>query len=141
MSKDKRDLLDVLKAELEFVEMGGYRHTRGVAWRPEFIFQDSPTCLNVDPTQARRPCSDCVLTQLVPENLRGEGVICRHIPMNERGETLDSLYRTGTREEVATAVAEWLKRTIAELESERTEWAKGCEVPEVHVQGKFVNGN
>jgi hypothetical protein len=25
MSKDKRDLLDVLKGELEFVEKGGYR--------------------------------------------------------------------------------------------------------------------
>ena len=141
MSKDKRDLLEVLKAELEFVQMGGYRHTRGTAWRPEFIFQDSPACLNVDPTQQQRPCSDCVLRQLVPENLQSEKQLCRYIPMNERGETLDSLYRTGTREEVAAAVAEWLKKTIAELQSERTEWARACETPEVHVQGKFVNGD
>ena len=27
MTNDRRDLLDVLKAELEFLEMGGYRHT------------------------------------------------------------------------------------------------------------------
>ena len=52
MTKDKRDLLDVLKAELQFLEKGGYRHTARAEWRPQFIFQDSPTCLNFDPTAA-----------------------------------------------------------------------------------------
>ena len=75
----------MLKAELEFVEMGGYRHTRGAAWRREFIFQDSQACLNVDATEAHRPCSDCVLTQLVPENLQDAKNLCRYVPMKERG--------------------------------------------------------
>ena len=34
MSKDTRDLLAVLKAELDFVEKGGYSHTARAAWRP-----------------------------------------------------------------------------------------------------------
>lgn len=49
-------------------------------------------------------------------------------------ETLDSLYRSGTREQIEPAMAEWLKKTIAGLELEREEWAR-----EVHVQAKFVN--
>ena len=119
-------MLEVLRAELEFLQMGGYRHTNRAAWSPEFLFQDSPTCLNVDPTQPHRPCSDCVMTQL--------------IPLNERGETLDSLYRSGGREEIETAVAERLKKTITGLELEREGWAKAYDLPEVHVQAKFVNG-
>jgi hypothetical protein len=140
MSKDKRNLLEVLKAELEFLQMGGYRHTSRAAWRPEFMFQDSLTCLNVDPTRPHRPCSDCVMIQLIPEGLRGENIPCHFIPMNVRGEKLDSLYRSGTREEVESAVAEWLKTKIARLELARAEWIKACDSPEVHVQAKFVDG-
>ncbi len=97
MSNDKRDLLAVLKAELEFVEKGGYRNTDLSAWRPQFIFQDSPTCLNSDSTQPPKPCSDCVLNQLVPTDLRRRNIPCRYIPLNEQGETIDSFYRCGTR--------------------------------------------
>ena len=44
MASKKRDLLEVLKLELEFLKGGGYR--KGSSWRPQFIFEDSPTCLN-----------------------------------------------------------------------------------------------
>ena len=43
MQKDERDLLDVLKFELEFLEKGGYGRSPREAWRPQFIFEDSPT--------------------------------------------------------------------------------------------------
>ena len=39
MTKDTRDLLTVLKAELEFVEKGGYQNMARVAWRPHFVFK------------------------------------------------------------------------------------------------------
>ena len=100
MSTDKRDLLSVLRRELEFLEKGGYRETGKVPWRPQFIFQDSPTCLNFDLSQQPKPCSDCTLTQLVPENLRDKKTPCRYIPLNEKGETIDSFYRSGTRSEL-----------------------------------------
>jgi hypothetical protein len=140
MMKDKQDLLDVLKAELEFVEKGGYRHTARAAWRPQYIFQDSPTCLNFDSTQERRPCSDCILTQLVPEALRDEKIPCRFIPLSEEGETIDSFYRTGTQEELEGAVGRWLRTTIARLEQEREESLRASEHPEVHVRARFVTG-
>jgi hypothetical protein len=140
MTNDKRDLLEVLKAELEFLERGGYRHTARAPWRPQFIFQDSPTCLNFDPTQQPRPCSDCLLMQLVPEDLRSKKIPCRYIPLSEHGETIDSFYSTGTQEELEAAVAQWLKTTIARLEREKAEGLRGSEHPEVHVRARFVSG-
>jgi hypothetical protein len=140
MSKDKRDLLEVLKAELEFLEKGGYRHTARADWRPQFMFQDSPTCLNFDPTQPPKPCADCVLMQLIPEELRDKNIACRYIPLSEQGETIDSFYRTGTQEELETAIAQWLKSTIARLEREKAESITASEHPEVHVRARFVCG-
>jgi hypothetical protein len=51
MSNDNRDLLTVLRSELEFLEKGGYRTPARADWRPHFIFQDSATCLNFNPSQ------------------------------------------------------------------------------------------
>ncbi len=140
MANDKRDLLDVLKAELEFLEKGGYRITARVPWRPQFLFQDSPTCLNFDPTHPQIPCSDCVLVQLLPEKLRDQKIACRYIPLNERGETIDSFYRSGTQEELEAAFSRWLKTTIARLEREKAESLRASEHPEVRVRVTFAAG-
>lgn len=139
MANDKKDLPDVLRAELEFVEKGGYRHTARAAWRPHFMFQDSPTCLNFDSTQPAKPCSDCVLMKLIPEEAHARKVPCRYIALNERGETIDSFYRTGTPEELEAAVVEWLKATINRLEKENAQARSAQERPEVHVKAKFVS--
>ena len=121
MTNDKRNLVDALKAELEFLEKGGYRHTARAAWRPQFLFQDSPTCLNFDSVQSPKSCSDCILMQLIPEDRRNKKIPCRYILLSEHGETIDSFYRTGTQEELEAAVAQWLRTTIARLEREKRE--------------------
>jgi hypothetical protein len=134
MSGDKRDLLTVLKKELEFLEKGGYRHTARAAWRPQYVFQDSPTCLNFDPTQQPRPCSECVLTQLVPEDTQRKKIPCRYIPLNDQGETIDSFYRSGTQEELESALGRWLKATIDRLEKEKAKSQVASEHVEIHVR-------
>ena len=139
MTKDKRDLLDVLKAELQFVQKGGYRQTERADWRPQFIFQDSPTCLNLDPTPPSKPCNNCNLMQLTPEDRRDKKIPCRYIPLSENGETIDSFYRTGTQEEMEAAVARWLKSTITRLEQEQVEGIRDSEHPEIHVRARFVS--
>ena len=138
MADDKRDLLDVLKAELQFLQKGGYRLTARAAWRPQFVFQDSPTCLNFDYTRQPRPCSECVLTELIPEDSAKKKIPCRYIPLNERGETIDSFYRYGTAEELEAALGPWLKQTIQRLEQERRNSTVEGEIPEVHVHTKLV---
>ena len=117
MANKKRDLLEVLKLELEFLKSGGYRKLS--SWRPQFIFEDSPTCLNYASPEQRRPCSECVLIQLVPAQFRDEKVPCRYIPLNEQSETIQSLYQWNTPEELEAALGEWLMNTIQKLELER----------------------
>ncbi|MGA7189423.1 MAG: hypothetical protein WBY66_13065, partial [Candidatus Acidiferrales bacterium] len=82
MQKDERDLLDVLKFELEFLEKGGYGRSPRQAWRPQFIFEDSPTCMNYDCQESPEPCTHCVLMRLVPPEYRSAKTPCRHIPLN-----------------------------------------------------------
>ncbi len=119
MQKDERDLLEVLKSELQFLEDGGYGRSPRTPWRPQYIFEDSPTCMNYDSKDNPGPCSDCVLMPLVPPERRSEKIPCRHIPFNASGETLDSLYRCSTQQETEETVGAWLRVTIQRLEEER----------------------
>jgi hypothetical protein len=119
MHKDERDLLDVLKFELEFLEKGGYGRSPRDPWRPQFIFEDSPTCMNYDSREHPEPCSECVLIGLVPPASREEKIPCRHIPFNVDGDTLDSLYRWCEPYQTEEVVRTWLKTTIAKLEEQR----------------------
>ena len=117
MANDDRALLTVLKAELRFLENGGYRHSPNAPWRPQFIFEDSPTCINHEKREPLSPCRECILMHFVPPDCRDERIPCRHIPLNSDGFTLDTYYRLGTFEEAEAAVRDWLRKTIGELEA------------------------
>src|SRR5215475_9331132 len=119
MQKDERDLLKVLKFELKFLEDGGYGRSPSARWRPQLIFEDSPTCMNFNSSEDPRPCTDCVLIQLVPPEFRSAQIPCRHIPFDSSGETLDSLYRYADQVETEDAVRGWLRAAIKRLEEER----------------------
>ena len=111
--------LEVLKLELEFLKVGGYR--KGYSWRPQFIFEDSPTCLNYGDPERKRPCSECVLMSLVPAEFREGKLPCHYISLNERNDTIQSLQQWSTPEELEDAVREWLMNTIQVLELERAQ--------------------
>jgi hypothetical protein len=115
MANDNRDVLTVLRSELEFLEAGGYENNVP-RWRVGLIFEDSPTCLNHgDPTH-RRACNECLLSHLVPREARFTRVPCRHISLDSNGTTLDDLYRTASYAETKQAVWNWLRNTIAQME-------------------------
>jgi hypothetical protein len=116
MQDDRQELVAVLKAELAFLESGGYWNVRSPSWRDPLIFEDSPTCLRYNRPQEARPCSKCALAQLVPADQTLKEVPCRHIPLNQEGETLESLYRSATQEKVESIVAKWLRAKICELQ-------------------------
>jgi len=128
MPTDNRNLLDVLKFELEFLEQGGYGRLPRESWRPRFIFEDSPTCMNFN-SKDREPCSKCLLMQFVPENARKEQTPCIHIPLSPSGETLESLYSTGTQREIEEALGAWLQATIHRLEAEKIKQAAPAQSP------------
>ena len=121
MAKDTRDLLEVLKGELKFIESGGYGKA---PYFPPLMFEDSPTCLNHDQPHFPRPCSECVMMQLVPSGYHGAEVPCRHIPLNAMGETVDTLYDHATEREIEIAVTKWVKGMIHKFDTERSAVAK-----------------
>ena len=119
MQNDECDLLEVLKFELNFLEKGGYGRSPREPWRAQLIFEDSPTCMNYDRKVDPAPCRECLLMQFVPPQSSKERVPCRHIPLNEGGETLDTLYRSGDQIEIEQEMKKWLLATIRKLELER----------------------
>ncbi len=123
MPEDKRDILDVLKSELNFLEKGGYGRSPREPWRAQLFFEDSPSCMNYDSKNNPSPCSECALMQFVPPESRNEKVPCRHIPLTPSGETLAVLYLDGTQQEIEDAMSDWLRKTIARLESDRRKGA------------------
>lgn len=115
--QDDRNILETLKFELQFLEDGGYGRRPAAPWRPPLMIEDSPTCLNFNMPERPHPCSECFLMQFVPEEKRSEASPCRHIPLDERGQTVDSLYRTASQQELEEVYGGWLRRTIHELEN------------------------
>lgn len=118
MSDDKRNVLEVLKFELSFLEQGGYGRSVRTPWKATSAFQDSPTCLNFNDPARPHPCSECFLTNLVPPESRNEDIPCHFIPLNDLGETLDSLERHAHQLELEEVLKTWLRSTIARLENE-----------------------
>lgn len=114
----KRNVLETLKAELAFVERGGYRNKPRFPWRPSFVFEDSPTCLNFQASQDWKPCTECLILQFVPKDKAELAFPCRHIPLTPAGESVAHFYECGTERELEAALKGWLKRKIAELENE-----------------------
>ena len=124
MSNDKRDILEVLKFELNFLEQGGYGRSVRTPWKPTSIFLDSPSCINFNDSGRPNPCSECLLTDLVPEKCREEEIPCHHIPLNNQGETVHSMERQREQLELEEAVKSWLRSTIQRIEQDRASGAK-----------------
>jgi hypothetical protein len=136
MHTEERDLLRVLKQEMEFLEKGEYARAQETSWRPILIFEDSPICLNHDYKMSPVSCGDCALMQLVPPELRSAKFPCRHIPLNTAGETPHSLYRHSETDEIAKVVKTWLQATIAQLEEQQDVASDDCGADRSSSSGK-----
>jgi hypothetical protein len=119
MTQDNRETLETLKAELNFIEKGGYGRSVKTPWQPTSIFQDSPICLNYADLERSHPCSQCLLIDFVPPEDRNKPVPCHHIPLNAVGETIDELEWDQDQHGLEAEVKDWLHRTIRRLEEER----------------------
>lgn len=119
MARDDRDVLEVLKFELAFLEQGGYGRSVRTPWKPTSIFQDSISCLNFDEPEKVHPCSECLLIDFVPPEERSAEVPCHHIQLNARGETVDSVNRYDNQQELEEKVKQWLRDTIQRIEAQR----------------------
>ncbi len=118
-ANDERDILEVLKEELEFIEQGGYGHSVRTPWKPTSIFQDSLSCLNFGYPYRAHPCTECHLVDFVPTEERGAVVPCHQIPLNEAGETIETLEMADNQQKLETSVKNWLRAKIRQIEEER----------------------
>lgn len=115
---NRRNVLQLLKAELQFVENGGYRLSERSPWRPPYVFEESPSCPNYSDRSRPHLCSECWLLPFVAPDLRDEQVPCRFVQLTPEGVTIDSLYRYGSTAETEDLLSEWLQRCIREIETE-----------------------
>jgi hypothetical protein len=92
MQGDDRDILQVLKTELQFLRRGGYRRVARAPWRAPLYFEDSPSCPRLRQfSHKSQPCQDCVLFQLVSPEAQDENVPCQHIPLTADGQLAHAL--------------------------------------------------
>jgi hypothetical protein len=121
MAKDDRDILELLKQELSFIEKGGYGRSVRAPWLPKSIFQDSLSCLNYGYPYRAHPCAECQLLEFVGPDDRSQTVPCHFIPLNEAGKTIAELEMEGDEVRTENAVKSWLQGRISRLEAEVAE--------------------
>ncbi len=119
MADDTRDILDVLKFELDFLEQGGYGRSVRTPWKPTSIFQDSLSCINFNNPGQPHPCAECLLDKFVPQSAQAEKIPCHHIPLNQNGETVHSLAQQYSQKELEEKLRHWLRANISRIEQER----------------------
>lgn len=120
MANDDRDILELLKGELDFIEKGGYGRSVRTPWQPKSAFQDSLTCINYGYPYRAHPCNECHLLEFVSPEHQVAEVPCHYIPLNEAGETIEDLESEGNEAKLERRVRDWLRAKIKKIEEERS---------------------
>jgi hypothetical protein len=127
MVNDDRDILELLKVELDFIEKNGYGRSVHTPWKPTSTFQDSKICINYGYPYRAHPCNECHLLDFVSPEHHGTEIPCHYIPLNEAGETIEDLEESENQAKLQRKVSEWLRAKISELEEDQTAQAiAGC---------------
>jgi hypothetical protein len=119
MARDDRDIIEVLKEELDFIQKGGYGRSVRTPWKPKSTFQDSLTCINYGYPYRAHPCNECHLLDFVNPEHRGAEVPCHFITLDEAGETIEDLEARGNEAKLEQKVKDWLQIRIKEIEEKR----------------------
>ena len=119
MAKDDRDILELLKEELDFIDKGGYGRSVRTPWKPKSAFQDSLTCINYGYPYRAHPCNECHLLEFVDPEHQYEVVPCHHIPLDAAGETIENLETLDEQAKLERKVRDWLRVRIREIEEQR----------------------
>lgn len=115
---DKLELIEQLKLEARVIESGGYHPSVREPRKELRNFRDSVSCPNLGVEEKVVPCAHCWLMEFVPPKFQNTTDPCRYIPLNDRGDTIDSLEASGQGEKVEAALLGWIRNTIAKLESD-----------------------
>lgn len=116
MSQDIHEVLQVLRFELNYLEQGGFERDR-VLLGSESPFRGTFACINFGDPMETHACRECRLSQFVPEDKRTEEFPCHYIQLGTSGETIAELIEKKHPERMVSALEQWLRTTIAELEA------------------------
>ncbi|HYV12886.1 MAG TPA: hypothetical protein VE980_18430 [Pyrinomonadaceae bacterium] len=119
MSTDERDILELLKDELDFIEKGGYGRSVRTPWQSKSTFQDSLSCINYGYPYRAHPCNECHLLDFVSPENRTQEIPCHFIPLNTDGDTIEDLELRDDQAKLERKVSEWLRTKIEEIEKQR----------------------
>lgn len=119
MATDKAELIRLLETELDMIESGAYAPHSGEPNKTQPAFFHTPICINhwVVPDHEKECHDDCVLLKAVPEPHKSEALPCHHIPLNEAGDTVETLERKGNEAQLEETVKAWLRATIQRLKA------------------------
>jgi hypothetical protein len=123
MTTDERDILELLKNELAFIESGGYGRSVRTPWLLKSVFQDSLSCINYGYPYRAHPCNECHLLEFVTPEHRVDQIPCHHIPLNTDGETIEDLELQDNQAKLEREVVRWLRDRIKQIEEERAKAA------------------
>lgn len=125
MARDDRDMLEILKEELDFIQKGGYGRSVRTPWLAKSIFQDSLSCLNYGYPYRAHPCSECHLIDFVSPEHHSETIPCHFIPLNEAGTTIEDLEAIDSQPKLEETLKSWLRAKISEIEQQRASQTTG----------------
>ena len=120
MTTDDRDILELLRDELDFIEKGGYGRSVRTPWHEKSTFQDSLSCINYGYPYRAHPCNECHLIEFVRPEDRTQPVPCHCIPLNTDGDTIQELELQDNQAKLEHEVTDWLRNKIKEIEEERS---------------------
>jgi hypothetical protein len=115
MTFDKLELIEQLKLEARVIESGGYHPSVPEPRKELRIFRDSVSCPNLGVEEKVVPCAQCWLMGFVPPQFQDTTDLCRYVPLNDRGDSIDSLEASGQRDKVEGALLGWIRNTITKL--------------------------
>lgn len=107
-SWNKRLIVNLLRQEIAALHQQGLRS----------FFRSGEICLAAHTQRKTTTCIGCALLDFVPAQAQSFPTPCHEIPLNEQGDTIDSLSQTADRATLKAEVLVWMERSLAQLEHE-----------------------
>jgi hypothetical protein len=116
MSQDLREMLQLLRFELNYLEQGGFDRDKALLGT-ESPFRGTFACINFGDPLRPHPCHECLLYQFVPKDKQTEEFPCHFIPLNESGETVAEFIEKNDPRRMVIALEQWLRTTIQRMDA------------------------
>jgi hypothetical protein len=78
-------------------------------------------CIGTDAGIASACCEDCPLIDLAPPEYRNAESPCHHIPLNEQGDTVESISKNSEQGYLEAQLLRWMEETAERLKRELRE--------------------